>query len=58
MILRGQEVMEMNLRYLEYFRVLAKTEHVTNAAELLHIPIAVESRLGQGTTFTLHLEQK
>lgn len=28
------------------------------AAELLHIPIAVESRLGQGTTFTLHLEQK
>ena len=27
----------MNLRYLEYFRVLAKTEHVTNAAELLHI---------------------
>lgn len=28
------------------------------AAELLHIPITVESRLGQGTTFTLHLEQK
>ncbi len=27
----------MNLRYLEYFRVLAKTEHVTKAAELLHI---------------------
>lgn len=28
------------------------------AAELLHIPVTAESRLGQGTTFTLHLEQK
>lgn len=28
---------KMNLRYLEYFRVLAKTEHVTKAAELLYI---------------------
>lgn len=28
------------------------------AAELLHIPVTAESRFGQGTTFTLHLEQK
>ena len=27
----------MNLRYLEYFRVLSHTEHVTKAAEMLHI---------------------
>ena len=28
------------------------------AAALLHIPITVDSRLGQGTTFTLHLRQE
>ena len=28
------------------------------AAALLHIPITVDSRPGQGTTFTLHLRQE
>ena len=43
--------------YLTLNTLLTDRE-LPGAAELLHIPVTAESRLGQGTTFTLHLEQK
>ena len=52
-------LMQFLRRDRRFFEGAAVADKVVGkAAALLHIPITVDSRPGQGTTFTLHLRQE